>query len=322
MKKIIFSLILIQILIAVFLAVKIYKQKTNVLGEIAYSPIHKDDIIFNPDSELKFFYEPVANTIEENKVPLSSSSSYHTINSDSLNERYDYSIKKSANTCRIITLGDSFTFGAFVNTAENYPEKLEKLLHEFPPGGQKVEVINLGVGGYDIQYAVERYFLRGEKYDPDIILWFLKDDDFLDIREFTLERGDYYYVEMGPERMDQLGEVGIFPSQMKAHQDLLDTYGKSSILAYQEKQIEKLISSFNGKIIFLLLTPIDVEYKQLIKKFPEEYPENTYYLGLRDSFADSSTARLPDGHPNELGYELISKLIFEYLLEESLVPCN
>jgi len=321
MKKVIFPLILIQIAIAIFFAVKIYKLKTGVLGEVTFSPIDKKDITFHPDSKLKFFYEPAANITDSDKIPLSSSEAHYTINSDGLNERYEYSVEKPTNACRIITLGDSFTFGAFANTAENYPEKLEDLLRESIYSDQKIEVINLGVGGYDIQYAVERYFLRGEKYNPDIILWLLKNDDFLDIRELTLEKGNYYFEAMGGERMSQLAEVGYFPNQDKALEEFLDTYGKDNVLGFQEKQIKKLVSGFNGKIVFIVSATINKEYEQIIKEFAEKYPENAAYFKLPD-YTDDPETKLPDGHPTILGYELIAESIFKYLLEESLIPCN
>ncbi len=322
MKKIILPLVLVQIIVAVFLGAKIYKQKTNVLGNVSYSPIQKDNIVPNPDSELKFFYEPNANVIETNTIPLTSSLAYYTLNSDHLNERYEYSTEKPANTCRIITLGDSFTFGQYVDTAQNYPERLESLLRESVHGSQKVEVINLGVGGYDIQYAVERYLLRGKKYNPDIILWLLKNDDFFDIREFTLERAENYYLEMGSEKMDQLSQVGSYPHQTKASEELLDVYGSNNLIDYQKEQIEKLISNFNGNIIFLVYGDTDRRNQYAIRRFVEEYPDKVFSLVLPKFYTDYPEAELPDGHPSTLGHKIIAKLVSNYLLEESFVPCN
>jgi len=53
------------------------------------------------------------------------------------------------------------------------------------PGFQRYEVLNLDVGGYDIEDAAHRYFVRGIKYRPDLILWLLKDDDFNDFTDIS-----------------------------------------------------------------------------------------------------------------------------------------
>ena len=110
----------------------------------------------------------------------------YNINSDTFNERFDYEINKDDKTFRIITLGDSFTFGYIVDTKNNWTELLEDKLNQLHCANfDKIEVINLGVVGYDIQYSVERFKLRGKKYNPDLVLWLLKGDDFQEIKEIV-----------------------------------------------------------------------------------------------------------------------------------------
>ena len=75
-----------------------------------------------------------------------------------------------------MTLGDSFTFGVYVNTEDNWTELLEDKLNSIKnicPNTDHFEVINLGVGGYDIEYAAKRYINRGKVYNPNIILLLL-----------------------------------------------------------------------------------------------------------------------------------------------------
>lgn len=321
MKKIIFPLILIQMAIAIFLAVRIHKQKTGILGETITTPIYKKDIVYNPNSKLKYFYEPKASTTEKAKIPLSDLKAYYTVNSDHLYERYDYSVNKPPDTYRIITLGDSFTFGAFANTADNYPEQLEQFLNSLCSNEQKFEVINLGVGGYDVQYSIERYFLRGKKYDPDMIIFLLKEDDFIDIKELTEANQRYYNEKIGTEKVDKLSEIGKWPQTEIALREFRENYGEDNIRYYQKKQIERLISNFDGKIIIPVWYDTNIKSKQIIKELAERYPENITYLEL-SNFYTNPNATLPDHHPTPLGYRLIAESIFEYLLIESLIPCN
>ena len=53
----------------------------------------------------------------------------------------------------------------------------------------------------------------------------------------------------------------------------------------------------------------------------EKYPKNVAYLKLPNFRLYPETLH-PDYHPTPLGYKLIAESIFEYLLEESLIPCN
>ena len=75
----------------------------------------------------------------------------------------------------IVALGDSFTFEFSVNTVDSWPEQLENMFVQKSNfcNARKVEVINLGMGRFDIPYTVERYKKNiGDKYRPNLILWF------------------------------------------------------------------------------------------------------------------------------------------------------
>lgn len=110
MKKIVWlgGLILLQIVVIGFLSIKIVKQQKNVLGETSFNTISKDSIVILSTSNLKYFYEPKPN------IKYHHHNTEYFINSDGLHEIKEYSIKKPEDTFRIITLGDSFTFGLLV----------------------------------------------------------------------------------------------------------------------------------------------------------------------------------------------------------------
>lgn len=90
--------------------------------------------------------------------------------------------EKPQNTRRIVVLGDSFTFGLGVSDEKTYPFVLEKLLAEYSP---PYEVLNMGVSDYgtDLEYLAFRR--DGVRYSPDIvILAFYARNDFDDIVAF------------------------------------------------------------------------------------------------------------------------------------------
>ncbi len=193
MKRVWFYLLIIgELSVVTLVGIRFYFrwQQQNVLGTVVANPLVKDNFIFPPDDELKYFYEHKPHAIQKFKPNWLAHEVVNTINADGLNERFDYSMAKPPDTFRIMTLGDSFTFGALVNTADNYSEKLEDLLNTKLPCSKirKFEVINLGVEGYDLEYSLHRFKIRGQKYHPDLVLWFLNYGDFSGYQEATEEK--------------------------------------------------------------------------------------------------------------------------------------
>lgn len=90
-----------------------------------------------------------------------------TINSKGLRDyEHDYSREKKKNV-RILGLGDSLMFGAGVEYEDSYFRLLEKNLRI---DGTDVEIVKMGVNGYNFDQIYNYYFNEGYKYDPDILL--------------------------------------------------------------------------------------------------------------------------------------------------------
>ena len=100
---------------------------------------------------------------------------FHT-NSKGYNAR-EATYEKPAGVFRIVTMGDSSTFGWGVDSAKIYPHILESLLRARHPG-MEIEVINLGVCGYCSLQG--RILLRREGLDwhPDILLFSYGSNDY------------------------------------------------------------------------------------------------------------------------------------------------
>jgi lysophospholipase L1-like esterase len=76
---------------------------------------------------------------------------------------------------RIIFVGDSLTFGWFINLHETYHKQLEELLHA---KSHDVDVMGMGVVGYN---TVQEYYLIEEKvleFNPDIVVLQICPNDF------------------------------------------------------------------------------------------------------------------------------------------------
>ena len=89
---------------------------------------------------------------------------------------------RAPSTFRIVSLGDSFTFGLGVGDEEAYPRLLEsRLQRRFP--GVAIEVVNAGVPGYGTADALRLLESHIDRLDPDLVtVQFLAENDFNDNR--------------------------------------------------------------------------------------------------------------------------------------------
>jgi len=88
------------------------------------------------------------------------------INSHGFRDR-EYRPVKPKDVYRIGIIGDSITFGMFLELEETYPKRLEKL---FEREGMRVEVLNLGIGGYDTAQEVAFLEKTGLQFSLDEVI--------------------------------------------------------------------------------------------------------------------------------------------------------
>lgn len=268
---------------------------------------------------LRYFYEPTAGRkISGNSDWLPEPVTY-SINADSLNERFNYTPAKKKNVWRIITLGDSFTFGQGVNTGDNWTELLEDKLNTSVANCSKinkVEVINLGVDGYDIAYEVERYKIRGQKYDPDLILWMVIDPTRIkDEMTANIDKCAKKYP------YDRNGSLSNYiDCWAQAEKQLEERYGRTGIQKKLATSFNAIFNYYRKKIIALDLLK---SHSSIIKKSDRVSVLDdfliTKYYAMRDK---NNKYYLYDGHPNKAGHEIIAEDVFVYLKNNNLIPCN
>ncbi|MCJ7792497.1 MAG: SGNH/GDSL hydrolase family protein [Candidatus Marinimicrobia bacterium] len=320
--KLFIFIIVTQLLIIFFLGFNyLSKKNQKILGEVTISPIEKEKLTFPTDSELKHFYEPECNIVVEDKPEWLPYVAKYKYNSDCLNERFDYDVEKPKGVFRIMTLGDSFTFGHFVNTEDNYPEQLEELLNNqlSCQNIEKFEVINLGVMGYDIEYSVHRFKTRGAKYQPDLILWFLKGDDFWQIEEITSERVQQIEEEISRAGLTEeyIQESGYHFAYNMAEEELLEKYGEDWILDYQKKLLSDFFQEYHGKTVLFTHSDEGHKIKNLINNFINQQ-EKTFFFVVEYNLFD----KLPDGHYSVKGYTTLANKLLNYLINEKIIFCD
>lgn len=91
-----------------------------------------------------------------------------TMNSKGFRGR-ETDIPKPAGRFRIVIIGDSLTLGWGVGDVETFSARLEQLLQKkFPE--RNLDVVNLGVGGYDTRQEVTLLRRHVEELEPDLVL--------------------------------------------------------------------------------------------------------------------------------------------------------
>lgn len=274
-------------------------------------------------SQLKFYYELKPNLkFKSNLSYLGREFNYsieYDTNSDGFNQLTEFPLVKTNNSYRIITIGDSFTFGESVNTKDNFPSQLQTLLNKECKNNMRYEIFNLGVFGYDIQYSLERLRLRGIKYDPDLVIWTLIEDDFNRMHEELLP-----IVKEIIKKSHTEGTYSGFKGQMAIQalmkKVLLDKYeDQDNLYAMQEKRIEEISNYYKGKLVFYAFGKRESKYKEIIKNVTTKRPFTYSYLNGMDLSKDII---LPDMHPNSKGHKLIARDIFNFIKKDNIINCK
>ena len=90
----------------------------------------------------------------------------------------EWAVPKPADVTRILAIGDSTTVGLGIpELANTYPKLLEQVLSR--AAGRRIEVSNLGVGGYDPEQAAEVLRLEAPRLEPDLVVLLVCQNDLV-----------------------------------------------------------------------------------------------------------------------------------------------
>jgi len=303
---------------------EIEQEKKVALVSSEFTQLHNSD-------RFQYYTELRPNLSEKNQPSWLCHEAVYTYNSDGLNDRYDYSLEKDKNVFRIIALGDSFTFGHYVNTEDSWPEQLEDILNQDELNHSEIsfEVINLGMRGFDIPYSVERYKRIGQKYSPDLIIWFESGSGFQRYVELL-----WPIIFSCVDNNEKNAADAISLEKLKIdYQHLVKCWisGEEFLIQkYSQKTIETKLDEFLDE--FYLLTEntpttfilFDSSSLNQVQKERVSYLKNRYKRFSFETIVQELKTEevLPDGHPSREGHEKIAQSIHHYLISSSSLPSS
>lgn len=273
-------------------------------------PISKETLIYPDVNGLKYYSELKPNIQKQEDLSAIGISRQvtHTINTDGLNERYEYSTFKPPGVFRIISLGDSFTEGAFVSTEQNYSEVLEDMLNSrrICPSFKRFDVINFGVEGYDMQYNVEHYKRKAAKYDADLIVLWTNENDFTESNErLNALSSTFDPLRDMPEDVEQRRKKGDYNSALTV---LIEQYYKNNsrqdVIDDELRSLRELILSMETPLIIFTS---DIFPDDIASKIKHLLSEKTFFF---PTVVHGETDIFPDGHPSEKGHKQLAEFLF------------
>lgn len=201
--------------------------------------------------------------------PHASSYAYHVqnqINSAGFRDR-EYSFDKTKGIKRMVFIGDSIVYGYALESNKTLPKQLEEV---FRRKGRRVEVLNLGVSGYETEQEIEFLKEVGLKYKPDIVL-------------VGCALNDSNYASWELDLFDDLVHATVKDSRMSLYRKFLGYLFEHSRLLYLidrnlhiQKEIKELRSDYVPIRRYLEKKnkenkdPDNSDYRRLEKKITED----------------------------------------------------
>jgi len=326
MKKIIYIVVVsLEVVSILFISTVIYKRffsKNKVLGTVSVAPISKSDVVIYDLPELKYYFEYKPNENIEVNVPWLSNKVTYSINKDTLNDRYNYSVEKPDNVFRIVALGDSFTFGQLVNTADSWPERLEDMLNnDSSCNGKKFEVINLGMPNFGVEYIAYRYKTRGQKYNPDLIVWLESGPGYDRVNELLMPLIDKYRRELSEKELQDALAEGRYVDAEKAYKEMYKTHTKEELLEMVKGSWKTFLALRGDTMVSIVsFSGLSLDEKEFLTNLTDGLQNVSNY---NEVLAGNSTKwQLKDGHPSPDGHKMIATSISTYLKNSQLIPCS
>jgi len=249
----------------------------------------------------------------------------------------------------ILCTGDSHTYGKGAPAGFDYPAQLSARLSETHPG-LVFAVVNLGHAGDNSSQAVNRVlkFMKDMPRRPNLIIFNAgknNDHNFAEARILPAEVGRLNMSEqikylLANSRAFRLGQISVSRLQQLLDRDVsrqsmhwdraLDVRGEAEqelIRDWIRRDIEYLLVQTAGLRAPIVLLNYWSAVDMVDQVFTEmaKVDRITFIDVRRFGFSLRFLKRMggliaPDWHPNQYGYGLIARLVYQGLLDHGLIP--
>lgn len=157
------------------------------------------------------------------------------VNNAGMRSLVEYSQAPPPDTLRIAAFGDSFTAGDDVNDEQVWTNQLQLALRS---RGIRAQVLNFGVGGYDMGQAFLRWRAVGQHFQPDIVIFGFQPENldrnvnvfrilYIHGPSIPFSKPRFYLAE---GRLDLLNVPALPPEQMVAS---FERFASHPLAAYE-----------------------------------------------------------------------------------------
>jgi len=244
---------------------------------------------------------------------------YH-INDNGFNDELNYQTSKSNDVIRIAAIGDSFTFGNYVNTDQNWPSQLELMLNR-QSEICKFEVINMGLGAADIPYLIRRYHDLGKTFKSDIVLWYESGSGFSRDSEMTYEITKDCKNPRFDSNSDDLDINKIHYCWDEAQKKINDIYyDVDDFIIHVSKYFDYFFKYSIGQSQLIYFTPNkDLNERSLyIFEYLDQRYNRGYFIKSVEQLPLSEEYRLLDHHPTVMGHKFIAEQAIQILSDHDI----
>lgn len=250
----------------------------------------------------------------------------------------EHQLKNPDNTYRILVLGDSYVYGQMVPSEKFFTRQLENLLNKH--FDQNIEVISMGLMGWNTVEQLEALQTHGLKFKPDLviigfvlndlqiknnpnkleaqdpekpILPFKKLDSHLDKKSYFYSFTKYQYNRV-LEKYDFKVSYDLWQRRLYQNNRAINQFTQAII------DINSLSQSIGAQVLFadlnLLLPESDWrQEKTLVLNLVDNLGLSILDLGsfLSDYSHQEITISKSDGHPNILGHQIYAQALADYI---------
>jgi len=263
-----------------------------------------------------------------------------------------YPQNESPEHFRILVFGDSFTFGMGADDLNTFPAHLERMLTE--QRCDTCEVLNFGVPGYDLRQNAAMARKRMSEYETDLILFVYHSGALENVDIFKGNQRQDISGEKQRTKFSVWDTLNLWKRRLEEHSALaafviprlsaltrkltgfqigrtwdeerevlgngklwLEAFATLRALKHQSEQagIRFLVVLFPN-LVKVVPHPASATFSEMDFQLESDGIQTVNLLSVFSGRGSELSASLLDGHPNEEGYELAAKEVYNFLVDE------